>query len=114
MSETIIVRRTGRPPLRIRGAVIAHSESSADGAHTNYSGNTGRSMKVKVYGTVSGKHIAAIHHETWWQGEHDTDEVAVFPSARQCLDYLVQRIPEWMLHEIIQQMGEEAVAEETD
>lgn len=114
MSETIIVRRTGQAPLRVRGEVVASNSSSGNTAHPDYSGSTGRAEKVRVLKTASGKYVVAIHYMTQWQGEHDTDEAAVFPSLKQCVGYLSDRVPGWMLQELIKEIGEEAVAEEIE
>ena len=112
--DTIIVRRTGQAPLRVRGEIVASSESSWNNASPSYSGSTGRAERVEVLRTAAGRFVAAIHHETQWQGEHDTDEAAVFPSAKQCVEYLSDRVPGWMLQELLQRLGEEAVAEEIE
>lgn len=114
MSKTIIIRRTGQAPLRIRGTLLAHNCSSSNNASPSYSGGVGRSQQVSIYRTAAGKHVAAIHHNTAWQGEHDTDEAAVYPSAKGCLEYLRERVPGWMLQELIEDLGEEAVAEEIE
>ena len=112
--DTIIVRRTGQAPLRIRGELLASAASSNNNVHPDYSGSAGRRQTVWVYRTASGKHIAAIQHLTCWQGEHDTDEAAVFPGLIQCVEYLRERVPGWMLQRLIQDLGEEAVAEEVE
>jgi hypothetical protein len=114
MSDTIIVRRTGQAPLRVRGEVIATGESSFNNASPDYSGSTGRAQEVQVIKTASGKYVAAIHHVTQWQGEHNTDEAAVFPSLTQITKYLSDHVPGWMLQELVEQLGEEAVAEEVE
>jgi len=114
MSETIIVRRTGQAPLRVRGEVLASNESSLNNANPGYSGSTGHAQDVKVYLTASKKYVVAIHHTTQWQGEHDTDEAAVYPSLNECVAHLSERVPGWMLQELMTDLGEEAVAEEVN
>jgi hypothetical protein len=114
MSDTIIVRRTGQAPLRVRGEIIAKGESSWNNAAPHYSGSTGRKQDVKIIKTSSGKYVAAIQNMTQWQGEHDTDEAAVCPSLKQCVDWLGDHIPHWMLEEIISDVGEDNVAEDVD
>lgn len=112
--ETTIIRRTGQAPLRIRGELLAGNSSSFERVSSYYSGSTGRSQDVWVYRTSAGKFVVAIHHNTCWQGEHDTDEAAVFPGLTQCVSYLSDNVPEWMLQELIKELGEESVAEEID
>ena len=112
MGDTIIVRRTGQAPLRIRGELLASESSTSESASSNYSGSTGRCQRVRIYRTASGKHVVSIHHETQWQGEHDTDEAAVFPSLAECIQFLGNRVPGWMLQDIINELGEEEVAVE--
>lgn len=114
MADTVIVMRTGQAPLRLRGEAIASHRSSANNASPNYSGSTGRSQEVTIYLTASGKHVVAIRHFTQWQGEHDSDEAAVFPSAAECLNYLKDRVPHWMVQELVEEIGEEKVAEDVD
>jgi len=114
MSKTIIVRRTGQAPLRVRGEVVANKESSFNNAASNYSGSTGRAQEVRILKTATGKYVVAIHHKTLWQGEHDTDEAAVFPSCKECVEYLQGRVPNWMLQDLIEELGEETVAEEVE
>lgn len=114
MSKTIIVRRTGQAPLRVRGEIIASNGSSLNNADPSYSGSCGHSQNVQILKTATGKYVVAIHNQTCWQGEHDTDEAAVFPSLKQSVECLSERVPGWMLEEIIKELGEEAVAEEVD
>ena len=114
MADTIVLWRTGQAPLRVRGELLARSESSWDTADPEHSGSTGRCEDVRIYRTASGKYVVAIHHRTQWEGEHDTNEAAVLPSLRQCVDYLADKVPGWMLQELIETLGEEAVAEEVE
>ena len=114
MGDTIIVRRTGQAPLRIRGELLAGARSSCDSGHPDYSGSTGRGQEVGVYRTASGKYVVTIHHTTLWQGEHDTDKASVFPGLTQCVAYLSERVPGWLLQELVEGLGEEATAEEIE
>ena len=114
MSETIIVKRTGQAPLRLRGERVAFCGSSDNNAHPQYSGSPGRSQSVSIYKTAGSKYVAAITNETCWQGEHNTDEAAVFPSAKQCIDYLTARVPGWLLQELIDELDDDEVADEVD
>lgn len=112
MSETIIVRRTGQAPLRIRGEVVAEVESSSNNAHPDYSGSAGHWSKVTVYKTAKGLYVVALHCFTCWEGEHDSDEVWVLLSLSEVVMRMSDRLPGWMLQELIGLLGEEAVAEE--
>ena len=114
MTDTIIVKRSGQAPLRVRGELIASNSSSSNNASPSYSGSTGRSQKVNIYRTTSGKCVVAIHHNTCWQGEHDSDEAAIFPSPAECITFLKDRIPRWMVDELVQEIGEEKVAEDIE
>ena len=112
MTDTTIIRRTGQAPLRVRGELLVKAESSMNNASVEYSGAPGRSQMVRIYRTVSGRFVVAIRHNTIWQGEHDTDEADVFPSLRMCVAHLEDRVPGWMLQDILKALGEETVAEE--
>ena len=96
MSETIIIRRTGQAPLRVRGEVIAKSESSWNNASPGYSGSAGRKQTVRIIKTASVKYVVAILHETQWQGEHDTEEANVLTSLQECIAYLSGIVPGWI------------------
>jgi len=111
---TIIIRRTGQAPLRIRGEELARSASSSNNASPSYSGSVGRSQEVAVYRTAAGKYVAAITNLTSWQGEHDAYDAAVFSGVKPCVEYLRDRVPAWVLQHIIEGLGEESVAEEVD
>lgn len=112
--ETIIVRRTGQVPLRVRGELLAEAASSMESASMAYSGGPGRSQEVKIYCTTSGKYVVALHRSTIWEGEHTTDEAAVFPSLKECVGFLSSRVPGWMLADLIQALGADAVAEDVE
>lgn len=114
MSETIIVCRTGQAPLRVRGEVIAESESSWNNASTSYSDSTGRRMKVRIIKTTTGRYIVAIMHETQWQGEHDTEAASILPSLTDCIAYLSEEVPGWMHEELVDAVGAENVSEDID
>ena len=114
MSNTIIVHRTGQAPLRVRGEVVASNGTSENNASGSYSGSPGRSQEVKIITTASKRYVVAIHHNTLWQGEHDTDDAVVLPGLSQVIEYLGDRVPGWMLTELIKELGEEAVAVEVD
>jgi hypothetical protein len=111
---TVIIRRTGQPPLRIKGEEVVRSASSSNNASPSYGGSVGRSQEVAVYRTESGRYVAAITNLTTWQGEHDTYDAAVFPSIKPCVGYLRERVPAWMLQSLVEGLGEEAMAEEVD
>lgn len=111
-STTTIIKRTGQAPLRIRGAQLAHAETSMNNADPSYSGSPGNSADVTIYRTAAGRHVVAIAHLTIWQGCHDTDEAAVFPTLPECIQYLQGRVPGWLVEDIIEQLGPDNVAEE--
>jgi hypothetical protein len=114
MSDTIILRRTGQAPLRLRGELLAKAKSSPDSGMPNYSGRAGRFTEAAIYKTASGRYVAHVLHGTRWQGEHDSHEAAVYPSLKECVDFLSDRVPGWILTGIIADLGEETVAEEVE
>ena len=114
MADTIIVKRSGQAPLRIRGTLIADNHSSFNSASPSYSGSTGHSQSVKVYQTASGKYVISIANYTQWQGQHNTDDAAVFPSLAECITFLKDRVPRWMVDELVKEIGEEKVAEDIE
>jgi len=112
IDNTMIVRRTGQAPLRIRGELLAAVAQSMNNASTSYSGSPGRCSEVKLYRTATGKHVVSILHRTIWQGEHDTHEAAVYPDLGGCLAYIAARMPGWVVDAIVAEIGEDAVAED--
>ncbi|MGQ9545949.1 MAG: hypothetical protein ACUVTR_02120 [Dehalococcoidia bacterium] len=112
--ETIIVRRTGQAPLRVRGETVASSSSSFNNASRDYSGTPGRAEDVEIIKTATGKYVVAISHHTQWQGEHDEDLAEVFASLKDAVDFLKEEVPGWLLQRLIEQIGEEAVAEDVE
>jgi hypothetical protein len=94
--------------------VVASNASSLNNASPSYSGSAGRAQRVEIIKTATDKYVAAIHHVTQWQGEHDTDEAVVYPSLKQCIEYLSERVPGWMLEKLIEELGEDAIAEEVE
>ena len=114
MSETMIIKRSGQAPLRVRGELLADQSSSTNNASSAYSGSVGRSQSVQVYKTAGGKYVVSVKNETCWQGEHDTYDAVMFPSITQCIKYLADLVPEWLLSDIIDEIGEEEVAENVD
>jgi hypothetical protein len=87
---------------------------AGNGSSFNDSGSPGRAQEVKVIKTATGKYVVAITNKTLWQGEHDTDSAEVVPSLKQVVDCLREHVPAWMLQELINELGEEAVAEEIE
>lgn len=112
--EKIILKRTGHVPLTFEGDLLAAASSSDNHASPSYSGSVGRSQKVSIYQTKGGKYVAAIHHSTRWQGEHDTDEAESFASAKECAAWLSGKVPAWLFDDIIDTWGPEGVNEQVD
>lgn len=109
-----VVKRSGQTPLAFEGEVLASFATSFDRAHPDYSGRPGRAESVTVYRTKGGKYVVAVAHLTCWQGGHDHYDAQVFGSLSSALNYLAFEadVPEWVVDEIIDQLGAEAVAEE--
>lgn len=114
MSDTIIVRRSGQAPLRVKGEVIAKISSSWNNCTSNYSGSAGQRQTVRIIKTVSGKYVTAVLYETQWEGAHNTEEASVFHSLAECFDFLQESIPNWMMDALVTDFGEENVAEDVE
>jgi hypothetical protein len=113
MSDTIIVKRTGQAPLRVRGEVIVEKETSPNNASPHYEG-TGVWSVTRIIKTGSGKYVASVAHYTQWQGSHDSYEAGVFPDAKSAVNWLQSRIPHFALEDIIDRLGADTVAEEVE
>ena len=75
--ETLTIRRDNEPDLSFTGELLASASSSADTAHPDYSGTTGRWQELSLYRTKGGKFICSRIERTQWQGEHDVHRAAV-------------------------------------
>jgi hypothetical protein len=112
MEQTYTVPRTGERPLRFTGELLWQGATSLERASPNYSGTTGRAKSVTVYRTSKGQYVVHTHHITQWQGEHDSDEATVFTTLSDCVPYLSERVPDWLLQDFIRTVGPEELAEE--
>jgi hypothetical protein len=110
--KTYAIPRTGERPLRFSGELVWEGGTSLESASPDYSGAAGRAQDVKVYRTSKGTYVVHVHHQTQWQGEHDSDEAEVLASLSDCIPYLSEKIPGWLLQEFIRAVGPENVAEE--
>ena len=112
--QKYVVKRSGRTPLAFEGEVLASFATSFDRAHPDYSGRPGEAEGVTVYRTKGGKYVVAVAHLTCWQGQHNRYDARVFDSLPGALNYLAFEagVPEWVVDEIADQLGAEAVAEE--
>ncbi|MFW6125517.1 MAG: hypothetical protein ACOC58_00270 [Chloroflexota bacterium] len=112
MEEQHIVPRTKDRPLRFTGELVWTGKTSLNNASSSFSGSTGRAHTVKVYRTAKGKYVVHVHHITQWQGEHDSDEAFVLASLSECVPFLSESIPGWLLEDFIDAVEPENVAED--
>lgn len=75
--EQFTIHRDDEPDLSFTGELLASASSSADTAHPDYSGTTGRWTELELYRTQGGTYICARIERTQWQGEHDVHSAAV-------------------------------------
>jgi len=66
-----VVKRTGKRPLRFKGAVLGRADESFNNAHPDYSGAAGRADSLILYITSGGNYVAQWDRNTRWQGQHD-------------------------------------------
>ena len=71
------LRRSGQPPLRFQGELIA----SADGQRRNGC-KQDRWHELAVYRTQGGKYVVKIAYRTRWPGENDHEAAKVVDDAR--------------------------------
>jgi crotonobetainyl-CoA:carnitine CoA-transferase CaiB-like acyl-CoA transferase len=94
-SNSYLLSRSGRPPLKFTGEEIAGSEGRIQNGHDH-----NRWHDLTVYRTAAGAYVVAIQYHTQWQGEcehaeavvcGDTDEVAAqlqsYDPAQYCQGY---------------------------
>lgn len=79
-NETQTLNRTGQPPLRFTGTLIA----SENGRGTNDT----RWSIVSLYRTKGGKIIVYVESITQWQGESSYYKGRSVTTAQEAIDYL--------------------------
>jgi len=109
--ERYLVMRTNRGPLEFEGERLASAETSMNDAARNYSGNPGESQAVAVFRIATGRYIVAICHYTCLANEHDRYEAVVLENLPQVVNNLREHVPNWVVDDLIKQLGPEAVAE---
>ena len=74
--ETITLPRSGQPPLRFRGELLAEScgERQAGREQTRW-------HELAVYRTAGGVFVVRVAYLTRWEGELDRDEATVTDAA---------------------------------
>lgn len=86
MSNTIVIKRTGQAPLRVRAKLIA--SASIDGA------------EALVYHTVADRYIVAVGYDS------GTYDAAVFPTVKQCVEFLKGRVPKALVEQLVVVLGQ--------
>lgn len=90
MSKTIIIKRTGQAPLRVRGKPVASSCGGED--------------VVTIYLTETKRYVVSIVH-----GGHDGEDApaydaAVFTTALGCLTFLKGRVSDQLIQQLVAEM----------
>jgi hypothetical protein len=80
----IVIERTGRPPLRFNGLLLAEAD---DHHHSGERNN--RWEQVSVYRTQGGKVVVLRIHRTCWDGERDQFDATAYDDAGTALEALV-------------------------
>ena len=86
----MLLGRDGKPSLKFKGELIASVESSADRAHPDYSGTTGRWSELDLYRTETGQYVAARVDNTLWQGDHNLYSAEVCSSESEVIEFFGQ------------------------
>ena len=74
--------------IRFSGTHLAEVCSSADRAHPDYSGETGRWNKLSLYRTEAGKYVCRNERLTQWQGEKSQSSVEVFHTPDEVIEFI--------------------------
>lgn len=86
MNKTTVKNDNGSD-IKFTGEEVASAASSADTAHPDYSGMTGRSTTLRLYRTKAAKYVGERVEHTQWQGEHDTHEACVCESEAEVIEF---------------------------
>lgn len=70
--ETVTLRRSGQPPLRFRGELLAESDGERQAGKEH-----NRWHELAVYRTAGGQFVVRIAYRTRWEGELDRDAAEV-------------------------------------
>lgn len=97
MSQTIIVKRSGQAPLRIRGRLFAEFVRWPH--------------EARIFRTGSGQYVVSISHLDTTGGGPDVHDAAVFPVPGDCLTYLQGRVPGAVMEGMIEETGKAITGE---
>jgi hypothetical protein len=75
------------PAVRFVGDLIGSAANSWDRAASDFSGSTGRCMRLQLYKTPAGKFVCHRIRETLWQGEHDLYETEVCSTEAEVIAF---------------------------
>jgi len=85
--EQHVVERDGDRNIKFTGEMIASASSSANNAHSDYSGSTGRWTELRLYRTKAGKFVCEQIGRTQWQGEKDRYSGAICETTDEVQDF---------------------------
>jgi hypothetical protein len=100
--NTHIVQRDDEVNLRFTGERIGYSSSSANNAHSDYSGSNGRWTELKLYKTAMGKYICEQIGHTQWQGEKTRYSGKVCETVEEVLEFFGHR---WLARNLYSDAG---------
>jgi hypothetical protein len=86
--EIITLTRSGQPPLRFRGELLAESDGQrqANREHNRY-------HTVRIWRTVAGRYLLCIAYHTHFQGELDWQDAVALDTPGAVTDMLVGHEP---------------------
>lgn len=89
------LERTGQPPLKFRGRLLAESSGRWTVGRDN-----NRWHDLEIYRTEAGRYVVSIVFETIWQGETGTKTVVLLDTPTGVTDELLEyrnRIPDLLI-----------------
>lgn len=88
--QEFTLKNDNGPAVKFKGKRIGSASSSPDRCHSNFSGETGCSEKLKIYKTEKANYVCSRIKESYWRGEHDTYEVSVCLTEAQIIEFFGQ------------------------
>lgn len=76
--STFTLPRTGQPPLKFTGSIIAETSGEIVNGHEQL-----RYHDIGIYRTVAGKYVTEINYYSSWRNETGYDDVAIWDSTSE-------------------------------
>ena len=85
--EKIIVKPSIGRPLKFTGKLLAETESSFNGCHPRYSGETGIRHVYKIYKTSGNNYVCIDETKTQWVGDRNSTRAIICKNPEEVFGF---------------------------